>query len=146
MKVRADVAELLRAGYSDRTIARQLSMDAKGIAAARAALGLPKAKSGRKPAATPEDLFWRRVQPTEDGHLLWTGHRASRGAATFRHGGRHYTACTVAFRIRHGRDPEGRAQTMCDKRGCVSPHCVADRPMRERADATYAAIFGNVTT
>lgn len=148
MNVRADIAELLRAGYSDRAIARQLSVDAKQtVAPARAFLGLPKAKSGRKPAATPEDLFWRRVQPVDGGHILWTGHRqpaADGGCPVFRHGGRLWTAYRVAFKIRHGREPEGKVTPTCARYGCVAPNHTQDRRIRERTKETFAAIFGDV--
>ncbi|MGA5506858.1 hypothetical protein [Streptomyces umbrinus] len=147
MKVRADIAELLLAGHSDTAIARQLNVDRVcTVAPARAHLGLPKAKSGRKPAATPEDLFWRRVQPVEDGHILWTGHLNNGGAhggcPVMRHGGKLLTAYRVAFRIRYGREPEGHVTPTCERHLCVSPHHVEDRVIRERTKATFAAIFG----
>jgi hypothetical protein len=148
MNVRADVVELLHAGYSDRAIARQLNVDpAKTVAPARAFLGLPKAKPGRKPAATPEDLFWLRVQPVDDGHILWTGHRqpAESGACpVFRHGGKIWSAYRVAFKIRHGREPEGKVTPTCDRNGCVAPDHTQDRRIRQsekRVDALYDAIF-----
>ncbi len=135
MQIRADVAELLRAGYSDRAIARQLNVDARAtVATARAHLGLPKAKPGKKSTATPEDLFWRRVQTGEDGHLRWTGFRVS-STPSLRHGGKNITACRVAFRIRHGREPVGNVYAVCGVDGCVHPNCVADRPMREASRA-----------
>ncbi|MFD4569348.1 hypothetical protein ACFWOX_33925 [Streptomyces sp. NPDC058467] len=145
MKIRADVAELLRAGLPDRTIARELHVDAKNVAAARERLGLPKAKPGRKPAAAAEDLFWRRVQPTDDGHMEWTGYRDKSGVIGLRHGGTFYTAYRLAFRIATGRDPEGYALPTCEHEHCVKPGHHADRLDREReqrVDALYGAIFG----
>jgi hypothetical protein len=129
--VRPDVAELLNAGYSDRAIARQLGVDAqKTVAPARAHLGLPKAKPGKKKGTTtPEDLFRARAQPTGDGHMQWTGFRVG-GTPALRHGGKNITACRVAFKIRYGREPIGNV-TNCGIDGCVNPDCVADRPMRE---------------
>lgn len=150
MNVRPDIAKLLRAGYSDRAIARQLSVDAVAtVAPARAHLGLPKAKPGRKPAATPEDLFWRRVQPVDGDHLLWTGYINNGGAdgacPVLRHGGKLLTAYRVAFKIRHGRDPEGKVTPTCDRHGCVAPDHTEDRVIRERTKTTYAAIFGGAS-
>ena len=80
MKIRPDVAELLKAGYSNAAIARQLNVCAQTtVAPAHTALGIPKAKSGYKPAASAEDLFWRRVKPTDDGHMEWAGYRTGDG-------------------------------------------------------------------
>ncbi len=145
MTVRADIAELLHAGHSNRSIARQLNLDDKTVAADRARLGLPKPKPGRKPAATAEDLFWRRVQPVDGGHILWTGYLANGGAhggcPVFRHGGKLWSAYRVAFQIRHGREPEGKVTPTCDRDGCVAPDHTEDRRIRERTKATYAAIF-----
>ncbi|EYT83990.1 hypothetical protein CF54_04135 [Streptomyces sp. Tu 6176] len=132
MKIRADVAELLRAGHSDSAIARQLHVDYKTAAAARKALGLPKAKSGYKAAATPADLFWRRVTPTDDGHMEWAGYTTSTTPA-MRHGGRSMSAYRVAYRIATGREPEGRALPSCGRDGCVMPGHHADRADRARA-------------
>src|SRR5256885_5051734 len=109
MKVRADAAELLRAGLSDSAVARQLNMCPRTVGKARAALGLPKHKRGIKPAATPEDLFWRRVRPTDDGHMEWTGYRDQSGLIGLRHDGRFYTAYRLAYLIATGREPKGYA-------------------------------------
>lgn len=145
MKVRADVAELLKAGHSDRAIARQLCVDYKAVAAARAALNLPKAKSGPKAASTAEDLFWRRVKPTDDGHMEWIGYRTKDGTPGLRHGGTFYTANRLAYRMATGRDPEGYALPSCGRDNCVKPGHHADRADRAEArkvDTLYAAIFG----
>lgn len=144
MKVRADIAELLRAGYSDTAITRQLHVDKTTAAKARAALGLPKHKSGRKAAATPEDLFWRRVKPTDDGHMEWDG-CLNGGVPALRHGGRLLSAYRVAYRIANGREPEGQARPSCGRAGCVKPDHHTDRVDRaeeQRVNALYAAIFG----
>ena len=144
MKVRADVAELLRAGFSDRAIGRELNTDPKTVSAARTALGLPKARSGKKPAATAEDLFWRRARPTDDGHMTWDGYRTNEGVPGLRHGGRFHTANRLAYRIANGRDPEGYALASCGRDDCVKPgHHTdrADRQAEKRVDALYAQIF-----
>jgi len=147
MEIRADIAELLHAGHSDAAIARQLHVDKTTAAKARAALGLPKAKSGFKAAATPEDLFWKRVKPTDDGHMEWTGfHMAS--TPGLRHGGRNQTAYRIAYRIANGREPEGHALPNCGRAHCVKPGHHADRVDRQqdrRVDTLYTAIFGAVT-
>lgn len=144
MKIRPDVAELLRAGHSDAAIARQLHVDKKTAAKAREALSLPKSKPGRRPAASAEDLFWRRVKPTDDGHMEWTGF-SSAGTPCLRHGGRNQTAYRVAYRIAKGREPEGKALPSCGLEHCVKPGHHADRADRAEArkvDNLFAAIFG----
>ena len=126
MTVRADIAELLRAGYGDRTIARQAGVSIGTVTRARAELGLPKARGGIKAAGSPEDLFWRRAQPVDGGHFEWTGHRTNRGTPMLGWKGGHYSALRVAYRIRHGQDPQGYAFVACDHPGCVAPGHVGD--------------------
>ncbi|MFD3310097.1 hypothetical protein [Streptomyces sp. NPDC058694] len=146
MNVRADIAELLRAGLSDRAIGRQLGVDPIcTVRPARQALGIPKAKPGRKPAATPEDLFWHRVRPTDDGHMEWTGSRHPSGTPLLRHGGVLHTGYRLAFRIANGRDPEGYALPSCGRQNCVKPGHHGDRDDRareKRVNALYSGIFG----
>lgn len=132
MIIRADVAELLRAGYGDRTIARQVGVSIGSVTRARADLGLPKARGGHKPAATAEDLFWRRAKPVDHGHVEWTGHRNSKGTPTVGWRGKHYSALRIAFRIRHGHDPAGYAFITCDHDGCVAPGHIGDTALTAR--------------
>lgn len=145
MTVRPDVAELLRAGYGDRTIAGQLGVPWREVARSRQELGLPPALMGPKPAATVEDLFWRRVKPAEGGHMDWGGYHTAHGTPSLRHGDRLYTAYRIAFRIKHGRDPEGKALPCCTHNRCVAPGHHEDRVIRERTESTFAAIFGGAS-
>jgi hypothetical protein len=144
MTIRADIAELLLAGRSARAIARELHVDDKAVRSARDQLHLPTAKPGPQPSGSPEDLFWRRVQPVDGGHMLWTGGTTD-GCPTLRHGGKRTTAYRIAFRIRHKREPQGKVTVTCDRERCVSPYCVEDRVIRERTTRTFAAIFGELT-
>ncbi|WP_432164909.1 hypothetical protein [Streptomyces sp. bgisy031] len=146
MQIRVDVAELLRAGLSDKAIASELGVDAKKtVRRARIALGIAPVPSGKRPAGSPEDLFWRRVQPAEDGHLIWTGSRSSFGTPALRHGGKNLTALRIAFRIKHHREPEGHVTPTCDRDGCVAPAHTQDRRIRERTNTLFTAIFGEVS-
>jgi hypothetical protein len=140
MKIRADIAELLHAGHSDRAIGRQLHVCPRQVGAARALLNLPKAKRGPRPAGSAEDLFRQRVQPTDDGHWVWTGHVNNTGCPGFRHGGKFLTAYRVSFRMQYDREPEGKVTPTCNQRLCVQH--VEDRVIRQRTEATFAAIFG----
>ncbi|MFI2426552.1 hypothetical protein ACH5A7_21060 [Streptomyces sp. NPDC018955] len=132
MSVRPDVAELLRAGYGDRTIARQLSVSIGSVTRARVELGLPKARGGIKKAASVEDLFWRRAVPREDGHVDWDGNRNAKGTPALNWNGDRYSGLRVAYRIRHGHDPQGYAFTACEHAGCVAPGHVGDSAVTAR--------------
>jgi hypothetical protein len=140
MTVRADVVELLAAGYGDRTIARRLNVSIGSVERARVILRVPGGRPGPKPTASREDLFWRRTQPTPDGHLLWPTY-SPRNGAVIKHGGTRWSVHRIAFRIGHGREPQGRVTTGCDRPGCVHPRHVEDQPMRTQ----YDAIFGGVS-
>jgi hypothetical protein len=146
--VREDVAELLRAGYGNKAIARRLHMDTRPIAAARAELGLPNVKAGRRPASAPIDLFWQRVQRLDDGHLAWTGYRTTDGTPAITTRGRVLSARRIAWRAWHGRDPVGYVRPGCGLDECVAPDHATDRPMRaanRRADKAFPTIFGGAS-
>ncbi|MFB6776548.1 hypothetical protein ACFCX0_03755 [Streptomyces sp. NPDC056352] len=131
------IVGLLQAGHSNKAIGRQLQINQRRVQAVREELGLPTHKPGMAPSSA-EDLFWRRAVHTDDGHLLWPG---TSGRV---HGGPDGTrpyVTHVAFRIRHGRDPIGKAIAGCDTTGCIHPAHVEDQPMRDQ----YRAIFGEVT-
>lgn len=130
----AAIVELLHAGHSDKAIARQLHVHRRKVRAARLDLGLPAHKPGPTPS-NAEDLFWRRTQPTNDGHLLWPG-----PGRQIRGGDNRVSAYQLAFRIRHDRPAIGAVTTGCGRDGCVHPDHVEDQPMRQQ----YKAIFGGV--
>lgn len=132
MTPRPDVAELLHAGFGDRTIARQLAVTVSSVTAARTSLGLPKAQGGTKRAANVEDLFWRRTRPTDDGHLHWDGHRTSNSTPGIHWNGAMHSALRIAYRIRTGHDPEGYAHVTCQHPGCVAPQHVDDTAVTPR--------------
>lgn len=142
MKIRADIAELLRAGCSDREVARRLHVDASTAAAARTALGLPRAKSGPKPSGSPQDAFRQRTRPVPGGHLEWTGHRTNCGTPFFRWAKKPFTAGRVAFVMQHGREAVGNALSGCGYPGCVAPAHMEDQPMRDQLKTQMASIFG----
>lgn len=142
--IRKDVAELLHAGLGNKEIARRLHMDTRPIAAARAVLGVPPVKAGRRPAAAPVDLFWQRVRVLDGGHMEWMGYRTTDGTPAITRTGRVLSARRIGFAAWHGRDPVGYVLPGCGLDECVAPAHSADRPMREanrRADRAYAAIF-----
>ncbi|MCP3817803.1 helix-turn-helix domain-containing protein [Streptomyces sp. A3M-1-3] len=143
MKIRADIAERLRQGLTVHQVAAECHASHHTVTKARNALRLPPCKQGRRPAAgTIEDAFHARTEPVDGGHLKWTGHVDRSGTPIVSHRRVYQTANRVAFRIRHGREPIGKALPSCDYPGCVAPDHIDDQPMREHNRATYHALFG----
>ncbi|MFF7130032.1 hypothetical protein [Streptomyces sp. NPDC008240] len=138
MTVRPDVAELLHAGYGDRTIARRLNVPVPTVERGRAVLALPAGRPGPKATNAPDDLFWRRAQPTDDGHLLWPTY-TPRNGAVIKHGGQRHSVHRTAFRIGNQREPEGHVTTGCDRPGCVHPRHVEDQRMRNQFNQIFGA-------
>ncbi|MFD4662493.1 hypothetical protein [Streptomyces halstedii] len=141
MKVRADIVELLRAGCSDREIARRVHVCERTVGVARRAFGFPQHKPGPT-ADSPQDLFRARTRPVGGGHLEWTGYRTTAGTPFFRWMKKGYTAYRIAFVMAHNRPPVGRVQPGCGHPGCVAPAHVEDQPMRDQLKTQMANIFG----
>lgn len=145
MKVRSDIAELLRAGVPQAHICRQLHVAPITVQRTREALGLPAPKTCRVLPATPEEAFQQYTQPAADGHLTWTG-PVNTGSPKFVFQGTTYNARRLSFRLHHGREPIGNVTVGCEAQDCVAGRCVEDQPMRDanrRADAAFEAIFGS---
>jgi hypothetical protein len=134
------IEELLRAGHTDRGIERQLNVSKRQVRKLRNELGIPPHKPGNPlRGQTLEDAFWRRVVPTDDGHLLWPFYKPGR-ACLLKHRDHNHSAHKIAFRLAHHREPVGITRTGCGRDGCVHPGHVDDQAMRDQ----YAAIFGAV--
>ncbi|WP_051878904.1 hypothetical protein [Streptomyces sp. NRRL B-24720] len=142
MKIRNDVADMLRAGHSDSATAKALHTDAKAVAAIRRTLGIPSHKPGRAAASSPQELFLERTRPVDGGHLEWNGYRTNDGTPFFRWKKQGFTAGRIAFVMQHGREPIGRVRAGCNYEGCVAPGCVEDQQMRNKLNSTFNAIFG----
>ncbi|WP_181509195.1 MULTISPECIES: hypothetical protein [unclassified Streptomyces] len=91
---------------------------------------MPTRKPG-PPPSNPEGVFWRRAQPTDDGHLMWPGPGRQIGNART-------SVYQLAFRLGQGRPAIGNVTSGCGRTGCVHPAHVEDQPMRQQ----YKAIFG----
>lgn len=137
MSTRAAIEELLRAGYGNATIARQVHVRHQRVAEIRNQLGIPAAQNPSTVTCT-DGAFWRRTQPVGDGHLNWTGHYNSSGVPCLRTTDGMLTAYRIAFRIRYDREPVGQVKPGCGMDRCVHPAHVEDQAMRRQ----YAAIFG----
>lgn len=142
MKVRTDVADMLRAGATTTAIMATLHVGHATVVRARDVLGVPGNPRGGRPLLPVPDLFHARTEPVEGGHLRWTGH-FQKGVPVLGRQGRVLTAYRIAFELGHGRAPVGHVRPGCGTPCCVAPDHVQDRPMRQQLDAQYAAIFGS---
>ena len=141
MKIRDDIAELLRAGMPQIHICRQLHVSPLTVQRTREALGMPAPKTVRVLPATPQEAIAKYARPVDGGHLVWAG-PLKNGAPCVGFQGRDHYVRPLSFRLQHGRAPVGNITAGCDVKGCVADRCLQDRPMRERTDSLYAAIFG----
>ncbi|WP_372344650.1 hypothetical protein [Streptomyces sp. KL116D] len=137
MTIADEAAALIRAGGSNKDIARQLHIRRARVAEVRRQIGIPNV-IGKRTARPPEDLYQQRTRPLDGGHLAWTGTFNSVGVPVVHTAGGFLTAYRIAFRIGHGRDPVGQVQAGCDQPRCVHPDHVEDQAMRDQ----YRAIFG----
>lgn len=141
MKIRTDIAEMLRDGLTDIQIARHLHTAPKTVAAARASLGLPKTRPGKPRQLSLDQALRDRSRIVDGDHWEWTGPQSNGRPVVF-FDGRRYTAARAAFILRHQRAPIGDVLPGCGRAGCVAPDHVDDRPARARNQATYDALFG----
>lgn len=130
------IAELLRAGATYEQIRAQIGGGSQTlIAAVRRAEGIPPLPRPR-PCRTPEETYALYAEPYGDGHARWAGTWAGRMPQIQHPGprgrGRKESALRVAFRWRHGREPEGRVKPGCGDRTCVASGHLTDRIIREQ--------------
>jgi hypothetical protein len=137
---RADIIALLREGHSDREIGRRLRTNPKRVGRIRAELGLPQYQPTQ--VLTLEQAWTAQTEQLDDGHMRWTGYHREGTCPVLKHRGIDYAARRIAFRIRHGREPEGRVLPSCTYPGCIAPDHTTDQPMRDHLNQQYAAIFG----
>jgi len=146
MKVRADIAKLLRQGVPQIQIVRQLHVAPLTVQKTREALRLPAPRSGRRfTYASLEEAFCQGAEPVDGGHVRWTGYRDKDNTPRVCYRQQPQAAPRVAFKLFHGREPVGKALPTCGVKGCIAGEHLADRPMRkanQRADALYDGIFG----
>ncbi|MEV0114641.1 hypothetical protein AB0H77_15515 [Streptomyces sp. NPDC050844] len=145
MKIREDIADMLRAGHSQCHIVRELHVATITVQRTREALNLPPHPMGTQSYASLSDAFRARTEPTPDGHVRWIGYTSTSGTPTLVHRKITHSAYRVAFRLRHGREPIGRVTPGCDMPLCVAGDHLEDRLIRERTRSTFAAIFGGTS-
>ena len=147
MRIRADIAELLRQGVPQIQIARQLHVAQLTVQKTSEALGLPAPKICRVLAATIEEAINNYSRPADGGHVEWTGPKRN-GCPSFVFDGRHYYARRLVFSFEHQREPVGNVTVACEVPACVAGRCLQDQQMRrreKRVDSLYDGIFGGAS-
>lgn len=136
---REEIAELLRRGeMTESAIARKLGVSRPTVGNVRKAIGLPAPRQGQPPVyASVEDAYRALAVPREDGHVEWTGLRTGGHAPMVKHCHDSESAYRIAFRLHHGREPEGIVYPACDREGCVAGAHVEDTPMRHARKRTF---------
>lgn len=128
---RDQIITALREGKSNTAIARELRADRVRVRRIRAELCIPVFVHTPQPLTLKQK--WEANTRPDGGHLEWTGWRNSAGVPVVRHRGFQGSAYRVAFRIHHGRVPEGQVRNVCGMPGCVAGGHLADRVMRGAA-------------
>lgn len=124
---REQITELIGQGRSTEAIARELGCDKGRVRGIRQDLGVPNAV---RQLLTLEEKWRARTRLVDGGHLEWLGEHV--GTPVMRYREKSFTAAAIAFRIRHGRDPQGYAIADCGHQHCVAPDHVDDEPGRKR--------------
>jgi hypothetical protein len=133
---REEAARLLRRNKPARDVAAVCGLDPAEVAVLRQELGL-----GPRALPSVEDAWRARVEELPGGHMRWAGAYSGTQAVLW-YRGKNYQATRIAFRLRHGREPQGKVTVECDVSGCVAPACVDDLPGRLRDRAAMAAVTG----
>lgn len=122
------VLELIAVGLSNAAIGRQLHMERQTVGLIRHAHNLPQAP--RQPL-TLEEKWKSFTRPVDGGHLAWTGETGGpSNTPVLRYCGQTHTAAQVAYRIKHGHDPQGYARAECGMQHCVALDHVDDTAAR----------------
>ncbi|MEW2393100.1 hypothetical protein AB0933_32540 [Streptomyces venezuelae] len=93
---------------------------------------------------TPEEMLQQLSEEVEDGHVVWRG-QAYRGSPGMRWDKRTLSPARLAFRMHHGRAPQGQVTRSCTVGHCIAGPCLLDQPMRQterKVERLYDSIFG----
>ncbi|CAM5481704.1 MULTISPECIES: hypothetical protein [Streptomyces] len=135
------IVKALLAGedVSNRAVAQKFGISDRRVDLVRKRVGLPPYMRGRRPIYSSwAEAFTEQSEPVEGGHRRWTGTREKRGTPVVRFRASIQTAYRVAFRLHHGREPEGNLTRSCQIPGCVAGEHQQDRVIREAQKAGEA--------
>ncbi|MFE5871602.1 WhiB family transcriptional regulator [Streptomyces roseifaciens] len=90
--------------------------------------GRPRVPDGMSPLL--QQLFYDRTTEILGGHLHWNGPLADGRRPQLRHENRNWSVYRIAFRIGHGREPQGSVTSRCGYDRCVAPQHMEDRVIR----------------
>ncbi|MER7477339.1 hypothetical protein ABTX60_06750 [Streptomyces sp. NPDC126510] len=132
-------ALLAEEDVSNRAVGLALGVDDRRVDEVRKRVGLPSYVRGRRPIyGSWLEAFTAQSEPVEGGHRRWTGTREKCGTSVVRHRTSIQTAYRVAFRLHHGREPQGKVSQSCEIPGCVAGEHQQDRLIREALKAGEA--------
>ncbi|MFB7115181.1 hypothetical protein [Streptomyces sp. NPDC056291] len=138
------IAAAVRAeDVSDLELAGRLGCKPYLVARVRRDLGQPAFPAPAFPATarpariTDEARFEENAVVIAGGHVTWRGRSTIHGVPIV---DPFVTAARVAFRMYHGREPEGQVRTTCEVKHCLAGGHLADRVMREQARGDRRAL------
>lgn len=85
--------------------------------------------------ASAEDVYRLHAVPTAQGHVRWTGPTTSYHRTPVVNHGTSESAYRIAFRLHHGRGPEGIVRVVCGTKHCVAGAHLEDAVMRKVKNA-----------
>jgi len=135
-----EIAALVRDGWNDRAVARQLNVHNRAVTRVRDIEGV----SHRTNRTSREDKLARFSSgPDKEGHTGWTGRRSrSSGVPVIRHLKVQLPASHVAFEQRTGRPPVGMVKAECGQDHCLTPAHVSDEIERRNVRGQERALYG----
>lgn len=117
-------AALLLAGRSIAEVGRRTGHGRHALTRLRDRLGLPRRTPGPRPA-TLTAVLADRVDPDDDGHLIWVAEtRPSDGMPIASYRGIQTTAYRLMWLLRTGVWPTGTVRPRCGEPGCVAMGCL----------------------
>lgn len=138
---REEIAALLRAGdLTESAIAAKVGVSRPTVHNIRKEYGLPAPLWGSTPKhASIEDAYRANTTTLADGHAAWNGRHARGNVPMAKHRRHEESAYRVAFRIHHGREPQGVVAPACGRPACVAGAHLEDRLIRSAKQAAARA-------